>query len=102
MSLSIHGAYGVETLVISNADGSHQEIKNVDIFKLRDELGLIVPEEGETEQGLNDKYMAILGKYGVKDTGSTLPGVFIARQIVAHREAILKKFDAVIQAITAD
>jgi hypothetical protein len=102
MSLSIQGAYGVETLSISNADGSVQEVKGVDIFKLRDELGLIVPAEGETEQALSDKYMAILAKYGVKDTASTIPGIFIARQVVAYRDAIVKKFDAVIQAITAD
>ena len=102
MSLSIQGAYGVETLVISNADGSVQEIKGVDIFRLREELGEFKPKEGTTDKEFNDAYMEILGRHGVKDTGAYQPGVFIAKQIVAHREAILKKFDAVIADIIGD
>lgn len=101
MSLSIQGAYGVETLLISNADGSVQEIKGVDIFRLREDLGAYIPPENVTDKELSDAYMAILATYGVKDTGVSQPGIFIAKQIVAHREAILKKFEAVIEAITA-
>lgn len=106
MIIELNGSYGVVTLKVKNADGSVQEVPNVDILKLRDELGAapiqradeVLPDgsvkKQSTEEEMSAMYMAILATHGVKDTGSTLPGIFISNEVVAAKEQLLKKFDA--------
>jgi hypothetical protein len=106
MIIELNGSYGVVTFKVKNADGSYQEVPNVDVFKLRDELAEapvqredeVLPDgsvkKQSTEEEMSAIYMAVLAKYGIKDTGSTLPGIFISNEVVAAKDLLLKKFDA--------
>lgn len=108
MIIELNGSYGVVTFKVKNADGTHQEAPNVDVFKLRDELGLVAAEflqqdvhhpDGSTEKATTEEemsaaYMTVFKKYGIQDTGSTLPGIFLSSEVVAAKDMLLKKFDA--------
>lgn len=108
MIIELNGSYGVVTFKVKNADGSHQEVLGVDVFKLRDELGAVAAafvqadvyapdgsvKKATTEEEMSNAYMTVFAKYGVKDTGSTLPGIFLSSEVVAIKDLLLKKFDA--------
>ncbi len=108
MIIELNGSYGVVTFKVKNADGTIQEAPNVDVFKLRDELGQVASsfvqndtidatgnlKNATTEEEMSDAYMAVFAKYGIKETGSTLPGLFLSSEVVAAKDLLLKKFDA--------
>ena len=108
MIIELNGSYGVVTFKVKNADGSVQEVPNVDVFKLRDELAeaaasfvqqdVTLPDgtvkKATTEEEMSAFYMAVFAKYGVKETGSTMPGIFLSNEVVAAKDLLLKKFDA--------
>lgn len=101
-AFEIDGTYGLEEVRVKLPGGA-VFAKTVDVLAVREDLAAVTWEAGKTSDAeVNAKYREVLARHGLPDPGTACGCIFVARHLMARREAILKKFDGIVEAVIAD
>lgn len=101
MAFEIDGAYGMEEVKIS-LPGGGSFTKTLDIMAVREALAAVPIAPDTPDAVANPLYAAVLEGFGVPNPGTHSGCIFIARYLMARREAVLKKFNGIEAAIIDD